>query len=57
MNREIFIDITPTQFMFCGAFTMDVYVGKSLYFYEDLENVKIYRNCDITQDERLPNYH
>ncbi len=36
VNREIFIDITATQFMFCGAFTTDVYVGKSFYFYEDL---------------------
>lgn len=53
VNREIFVDITATQFLFCGAFTTDVYVGKSFYFYEDLEDVRIYRNCDITQDERL----
>ena len=55
VNREIFVDITATQFLFCGAFTTDVYVGKSFYFYEDLEDVRIYRNFDITQDERLWN--
>ena len=45
--------ITATQFMFCGAFKKDIYVGKSFYFYEELEDVKIYRNCDITRDKRL----
>jgi len=53
LNGESYIDITATQFMFCGAFTKDVYVGKLFYFYEELEDVKIYRNCDITQNERL----
>lgn len=53
LNRDIFIDITATQFMFCGAFNKDVYVGKSFYFYEELERVKIYENCDISQNERL----
>lgn len=55
VNGEIFIDITATQFMFCGAFTKDVYVGKSFYFYEELDDVKVYSNYDITQDERLWN--
>ena len=55
VNGEIFIDITATQFMFGGAFTKDVYVGKSFYFYEELDGVKAYRNYDITQDERLWN--
>ena len=39
--------------MFCGAFTKDVYVGKSFYFYEELDDVKVYDNYDITRDERL----
>ena len=55
VSGEIFIDITATQFMFCGAFTRDVYVGKSFYFYEELDDVKAYSNYDITQDERLWN--
>lgn len=55
MNRELFIDITATQFMFCGAFIKDIYVEKSFYFYEELKDVKIYRNYHITQDERLWN--
>ena len=53
VNGESYIDITATQFMFCGAFKKDIYVGKSFYFYEELEDVKIYRNCDITRDKRL----
>ena len=43
VNGESYIDITATQFMFCGAFKKDIYVGKSFYFYEELEDVKIYR--------------
>ena len=53
VNGESYIDITATQFMFCGAFKKDIYVGRSFYFYEELEDVKIYRNCDITRDKRL----
>ena len=52
-EKGTYIDITATQFMFCGAFKKDIYVGKSFYFYEELEDVKIYRNCDITRDKRL----
>lgn len=55
VNAESYIDITATQFMFCGAFTKDVYVGKSFYFYEELDDVKICDNYDIAQDERLWN--
>ena len=55
LNRDLFIDITATQFKFCGAFNKDIYVGRSFYFYEELERVQIFENCDITQDERLWN--
>lgn len=55
LNRKIIIDITATQFMFCGAFSKDIYVGKSFSFYNNLEKVKICENYDITQSERLWN--
>lgn len=55
LDRKIIIDITATQFMFCGAFSKDIYVGKSFSFYKNLDRVKIVKNYDITQSERLWN--
>ena len=54
-NRKIIIDITATQFMFCGEFSKDIYVGKSFSFCKNLDRVKICENYDITQSERLWN--
>jgi len=55
LNSKIIIDLTATQFIFCGAFSKDIYVGKSFSFYKNLERVKICENYDITQSERLWN--
>lgn len=32
-----------------------IYIGKENAFYQGLEDKVIYKNCDITQDERLWN--
>ena len=53
LNRKIIIDITAAQFRFCGAFSKDIYVGKSFSFYQNLDGVKLVRNYDITKSERL----
>ena len=55
LNRKIIIDITATQFMFCGAFSKDIYVGKNFSFYQNLDGVKIVENYDITKSSRLRN--
>ena len=55
LNRKIIIDITATQFMFCGAFSKDIYVGKNFSFYQNLDGVKIVENYDITKSSRLWN--
>lgn len=55
LNRKIIIDITATQFMFCGAFSKDIYVGKKCSFYQNLDGVKIVENYDITKSSRLWN--
>ena len=52
-EKGTYIDITATQFMFCGAFLSDIYVGKAFEFYNKLEDINIKNNYDITQDERL----
>lgn len=55
LNSKIIIDITVAQFRFCGAFSKDIYVGKNISFYQNLDSVKIVKNYDITQSERLWN--
>ena len=55
LNGKIIIDITATQFMFCGAFSKDIYVGKNFSFYQNLDGVKIVENYDITKSSRLWN--
>lgn len=55
LDRKIIIDITAAQFRFCGAFSKDIYVGKSFSFYQNLDRVKIVKNYGITQSERLWN--
>jgi len=53
LDRKLIIDISATQFMFCGVFSKDIYVGKNCFFYENLDRVTIGENYDITQSERL----
>lgn len=52
-DSEIIIDITIDQFKECSEFASGIYVGKENVFYQGLEDKVIYKNCDITQDERL----
>lgn len=53
MNGDTIIDITGDQFKFCAGFAEEVYVGKENSFYEKLEEKRIYKNCDISQNEQL----
>lgn len=53
LNGNTIIDITADQFKFCMGFSAEVYVGKENLFYKGLEEKQIYRNFDITKDERL----
>lgn len=55
MNGDTIIDITGNQFKYYAGFDEEVYVGKENSFYEKLEEKWIYKNHDITQNERLWN--
>lgn len=49
MEEGIFIDITGSQFENCA----EIYVGEENPFYKNLEDVKIFDNYNIANNERL----
>ena len=55
MEDDTLIDITSDQFDFFSRNANGVYVGKENSFYRHIEDIKFYRNHDITTDARLWN--
>ena len=53
IGKDVIVDITIEQFARFSGITEDIYIGKPNNFYMNLENKKIYSNCDIRKDNRL----
>ena len=47
IGNDLIVDITIEQFAWISGITDEIYIGSSSVFHENLEDKKIYENCDM----------
>lgn len=53
IGKNVIVDITIEQLARFSKITEEIYIGTPNNFYRNLEDKKIYDNCDIRKDKRL----